>query len=130
MSQTKEKELQTFGFSFAGGMAILTGLALWRDWIPAVWITSSVLAGWHLLGALVRPYLLRPTFAVVHAIGSFVSLVLTTTAFTLFFFLILTPFGFFLRLFGKDAIRPHGAGSAWEDVPSADNDPAKIEKLF
>lgn len=48
------------------------------------------------------------------------------------FFLILTPLGLVLRLFGRDELRRRGPapGSLWEPYPERNRDPRHFEKMF
>lgn len=51
---------------------------------------------------------------------------------SLLFFLVLTPLGVVLRLFGRDELRRRGAvpASAWEPYPERNRDRAHFEKMF
>lgn len=48
------------------------------------------------------------------------------------FFLILTPLGFVLRLFGRDELRRRGPApaSGWEPYPERNRNPMHFEKIF
>lgn len=130
MMSATVKELRSFGLAFGLGMAIVTTLGLWHQWNPWIPACTGFLSVWHLCFALLYPKVLKPTRFVLHGLVTLVSNGLVAVVFTGVFFLLVTPFGFFARLFGRDAIRPFNSGSAWEAVSDADNSPAKIEKLF
>jgi len=124
------KTKRLFGFSFAVGMTLLTGLGVWHQWPLWGLAIPGTLAVWHLSWALINPRILTPTYSVVHFVGTWVSNILTALVFTAFYFGIFSPLAILLRLFGKDAIREIEKHQSWEDVPVEDNDPRRIEKLW
>ena len=125
-------EDRKFGFVVGGVFALLGGLlAFWRHrtgWglalgIPGVALVLLAAAAPGLLAAPHRGWL---AFArVLGRINAFVFL-------SIVFFLILTPLGVVLRLFGRDELRRRGASPAsmWTPYPERNRDPRHFEKIF
>ena len=96
------KELRRFGFSFGAVMSVLGGLLLWRGRGAGPWLLG--LAGFALLSALLAPRLLQPLEMVLAAILRAIMTVVTYVVLTLSFFLVFTPIGLLMKLFGKDLL--------------------------
>ncbi len=120
-----------FGWTVGGVFAVLGALALWRHRMPAGVVAAS-LGGVLLLLAAVAPALLAGPhrawlgFAkVLGRINSAIFLFLT-------FFLVLTPLGFVLRLFGRDELRRRGTAPAsmWTPYPERNRDPRHHETIW
>ena len=97
------RQLRIFGFAFGGGLSVLGGILWWRGVTavpPYLWGVAAVL--WLL--ALAAPRLLAPIERVMAAIFRTVTAALTAVLLTIFFFLIVTPIGFILRLTRKDPL--------------------------
>ena len=124
------KKQRIFGYSFAAGMALLLAIAIWKDFHIAVKIVAASLCAFHLLGALLYPKALFPTFWFVTGLAQFIGNAITTIVFIVVFYLFYTPFSFFARLGGKDHIRNNSKMPHWLDVPEDANDPKRIEKLY
>ena len=124
-------EVRRFGWTVGGVLAALGAILLWRH-RTAAGTVLGVLGGTLLLLAAAAPGLLAAphrgwlAFArVLGRINSAVFLFLT-------FFLVLTPLGFVLRLFGRDELRRRGPApaSTWEAYPARNADPAHYEKMW
>lgn len=124
-------EDRRFGWTVGGVLAALGAILLWRH-RTAAGTVLGVLGGTLLLLAAAAPGLLAAphrgwlAFArVLGRINSAVFLFLT-------FFLVLTPLGFVLRLFGRDELRRRGPApaSTWEAYPARNADPAHYEKMW
>jgi uncharacterized membrane protein len=95
-----------FGVTVGGAFAALTLLLLWRDQRVAAGITAALAAG-LVVAALVAPSSLtrveRGWMAMAHAISK----VTTPIIMGIVYFVVVTPIGVAIRLFGKHPLR-HG----------------------
>lgn len=95
-----KSELRKFGITIAVGFAVLGGIFLWRD--IGAWPYLFIVSGLFLTTGLVAPKTLAPVeyvwMKVAHAIGVVVTYILLT----LTYYLVITPTGLLMRLFGKD----------------------------
>ena len=119
MAGPAKRQLRLFGLGFGGGLSVLGGLLWWRGITavpPYLWSVAGVL--WLL--ALLAPRLLAPLEKAMAAIFRAVAGVITSVLLTVFFFLVLTPFGFVIRLGRKDPLGRRfdkDRASYWFEVP-------------
>ncbi len=125
-----KSEVKKFAWGFGAGMTILTGIGLWKQWPTEVWITTLVLAIYHLGLSFFVTRPLLPSFYLITTIGKALGNILFTTVFTLVYFLLYTPISWILRIAGKDVIALDKKSPQWQDYPQGANDPKRIEKLF
>jgi hypothetical protein len=95
-----KSELRKFGITIAAGFAVFGGIFLWRD--IGAWPYLFIVSGLFLTTGLVAPKILAPVeyvwMKVAHAIGVVVTYILLTMT----YYLVITPTGLLMRLFGKD----------------------------
>jgi len=124
-------EDRKFGWIVGGAFAVLGALLFWRHRTAAGTVVAA-LGGALLLLAALAPVLLaaphRRWLAFARALGrvnSAIFLFLT-------FFLVLTPLGFVLRLFGRDELRRRGPApeSMWTPYPGRNGDPRHYETIW
>jgi hypothetical protein len=123
-------DLRRFGLSFGAGMAVLTGVGLWKDFSPPIIIAAILFSLFHFGAAILRVELLQPTYTVVSTIGKILGRVITVVVFTLVYYLLFTPIALLLRLCQKDVIANNSRLPAWITIPEKDNDPQRITKLY
>lgn len=126
----KKAELRKFGYSFSAGMAILTTIGILKNFpviIPGITATLSL---FHIVGALFNPSVLNPTNRIITTIGHFLGFVLTNIFFTVFYYVIFTPFSFIIRLSGKDVIGKKLNTKGWTDIKESDNSRDRITKQY
>lgn len=102
---------------------LLGALLWWRDRAAAPYMLG--LAAFFAVPALVWPRFLGPVERVWMAFANLLSAVMTRVILTLTFFIVITPMGLIMRLFGKDllGLRPdRTAASYW--VPVEPDGPA------
>ena len=122
--------IRRFGFSFAGGMAILTAVGIWKHFpIPLV-VGIVLLCSYHLVFALVAPRFLYPTYCFMRGLGRILGNIITAIVFTVFFYLLFTPIALLVRFFKKDVIAYHLNKPVWIPVPENKNDPSRVERMF
>jgi hypothetical protein len=114
-----------------GVFAVLGALLLWRHRMVAGTVAVSLGSALLLLAAVAPALLAGPhrawlAFArVLGRVNSAIFLFLT-------FFLVLTPLGFVLRLFGRDELRRRGPAPAsmWTPYPERNRDPRHYETIW
>ena len=94
---------RTFGLVLAVFFALISVLPLLRGHPARLW--ALPLSGIFLLAALVAPAVLAPLNRVWTALGSLLHKITNPIILGVFFYLVFTPFGALLRLFGKDFLR-------------------------
>jgi hypothetical protein len=105
---------RTFGIVLAAFFALIAVLPLLRG-RPVRW-WALPLSGIVLFTALVAPAALAPVNRVWTAVGALLHKVTNPILLGVFFYLVITPFGSLLRLFGKDFLAlkwASGADSYW-----------------
>ncbi|HBD93752.1 MAG: hypothetical protein A2015_12545 [Spirochaetes bacterium GWF1_31_7] len=120
------KELRTFSFSFAIGMAILSIMMLYKDYEYYLIAPPIILSSYHLLTGIFYPLFSWPFFTIMNTLFKIISFFLTIFTFSFIFYGIITPVSFILRLVKKDHIAKNSNG--W--IKRLRNDPKQIEKLF
>jgi len=113
MTQTT-KDMRVFGIAMA---VVLSGIGVWQFFVPratAGAILLSVGAAFLLAGLLV-PRALLPLYVPWRWFGIGMGFVMTRVILTIFYFLVLTPFGVVRRVLGKDSLERSldGGASTW-----------------
>lgn len=105
-----KQELRKFGFMTGGLIALIFGILL--PWIWGVpwprwpWLVAGALV----LPAIVYPPLLKPVHFVWMKLAHALGWINTRILLTLFYFLIITPFGWVMRALGRDPLVRHEKG--------------------
>jgi hypothetical protein len=130
----KPRELRKFGITLIVGFGLI-GAAFWFGWPfgvrPAValglWIGGGA-AG--LLGLTGTPAAL-PLYWAWMGFAFVAGNVMSRVVLTLFYFLVMTPVGLFMRLIGRDklGLRRRSAATYWVDLHLPD-DPSRYERQF
>jgi len=98
------KTLRSFGVTSGAIVIFLFGIGLpWlrgSGWPVWPWILSGIL----IPAALIAPGALKPVFTVWMKFGHIMNRVNTTIILTVVFFLVFTPVGLVMKLFGRDAM--------------------------
>jgi hypothetical protein len=106
-----------FGLTVGGAFLALSALLWWRGRIPGA-LVCAALGGALVLAGLVAPTRLKTVRRVWMEFGRLLSRVTTPVFMGIVYFLILTPIGRVMRLFGKNPVaRPPVAGSFWVRRP-------------
>jgi len=119
--------------ALVGGILTLIGalLSIWKGRMVAGLVLGVPGAVLLVLAAAAPSLLAAPHRAWLrfsHLLGTINGLVFLS----IIFFLILTPLGFVLRLFGRDELRRRGPvrSSGWEPYPERNRDPKHFERIF
>ncbi|MFH1619306.1 MAG: SxtJ family membrane protein, partial [bacterium] len=115
--KSEKKDLRQFGITVGIGMAVLGSLFWWRgkDFYSYFLGISAAL----LFLGLTAPKILNPFQKVWMSMAVLMGWVMTRIILTVFFYLVITPIGLLLRMFGKDILNrkiDKGAQSYWVPV--------------
>jgi hypothetical protein len=110
-------EGRKFGL-LVGGAFLLVGILLWRrTHVTAAWVTTA-LAVALIAGGLAMPAQLGPVYRAWMALARVISKVTTPVFMSLIFFVVLTPAGFLVRLFGHRPLTRRGGPTYWQSRAS------------
>lgn len=131
LHETGKKEVRNFGLLFA---AVCLGAGVYMVWKEksAAWVAFS-LSGLFLITGLLLPGILQPFHRMWMRLAALLAWLNTRLLLSVFFFLILTPIGLLMRLFGKDLLnhkinRP--ALTYWVKRDSVQKPKQSYEHLF
>jgi hypothetical protein len=97
---------RSFGLVFAGFFALLALHGWWRA--GRSWPIELAIAATFLGAALLQPTLLRRPNRAWTRLGFILGFIVTPLIMALLFFLVITPVGLLMRMFGKDSLRLRG----------------------
>ncbi len=120
--RTEAEEAKRFGVILGIGGAIIGGWLFYRERTTGATIAWSV-GGVGLFGALLLGPIWLRFFKLWMKLAEGISWVMTRVILTTFFFLILSPIGLLMRLFGKrplDVKWKDGKSSHWIDKPESE----------
>jgi hypothetical protein len=120
-----------FGWTVGGVFAVLGVLLLFRHRTAAGAVAVS-LGGALLLLAAAAPALLAGPHRAWLALSRVLGRVNSAIFLFLTFFLVLTPLGVLLRLFGRDELRRRGPAppTMWSPYPERNRDPRHFETIW
>lgn len=135
MSSTPTNELARrtiTSFAMVVSIALLAIAAYqwWRGAAPWVLITLVSIVAVLLLLAAVAPALLHPVYRGWMRVGEVLGWINTRILLTLVFFLVVTPIGLLMRLFGRSPIAVRRNDSYWVDVEPHSYGDRHVEKQF
>jgi hypothetical protein len=124
------KEWRKSALLTALGLALVSSLLRWRKHLPVnVWLALLALLGFVAILAVLQPRWFRGWYRLSLRLGFYSSQFLGRCVLVVFFFFILTPLGFVLRLTGKDPLRlkrPSDAGTYWHSARACN----PLDRLF
>lgn len=106
-------ELRNFGLLVGGAFLILGGLTYWRHRPAAVFGTLSVLGAALVLGGAVAPATLARVYTAWMRLAELLSRVTTPIFMGVVYFVVLSPIGLLMRLFGRNPLRAHAGSTEW-----------------
>jgi hypothetical protein len=129
-STARQRELRRFGLVMAAAFAVLGGLGLWRDRAFGPYFLAA--AAVFLVLGLALPRALSPVERAWMAFARVMATVMTYVILVVTFFVVITPLGLVLRLFGKDTLRRKWSGrheSFWIEI-DAEGPASRPEKPY
>lgn len=98
-------DIRKFAFLVGGVLLALGALALWKshEWGYYVLGVAALLI---ILGALAPP-VLKPVYYVWMSLALVMGMIMTTLILGILFYLVITPMGLMMRLFGRDPMHRH-----------------------
>jgi hypothetical protein len=130
VNSTSTKEIRSFAWIVSAALLLIAAYQGWRGAAQWVWITLLAIAAVLLLGAAVAPSLLRPVYRAWMRLGEVLAWVNTRIILTLVFFLVVTPIGLVMRLFGRSPMAARRGDSYWIDVDPHSYGDRHVEKQF
>jgi uncharacterized membrane protein AbrB (regulator of aidB expression) len=126
------RELRKFGLTVLIGFCLIAGLMWWKERLPAAKVCVGI--GLVFGGAgMTGSKLAMPFYLVWMGVGWVMGNIMSRLILTLFYYGILTPLSFVMRLTGRDrlGVRRSECGSHWVDVPDrAPADKSGWERQF
>lgn len=95
---------RSFGFTF---VVVFAAIAIWQGWAGRIAVAAifTGLSAVILVVALARPALLNPLNRAWMKFGAVLHAIVNPVVLGAMFFLLITPIGIAMRLFGRDALR-------------------------
>ncbi len=110
-------EGRKFGLLVGGAFLLLAAL-MWRRTHVTAATVAGVFGALLVIGGVVAPAHLGPVYRGWMGLAKAISKVTTPIVMSIIFFLVLTPAGFLVRLFGhRPLTHPRGAGTYWHSRP-------------
>ncbi len=124
------KEGRKFGLTVGVAFLALSALTAWRGHEYASW-TTGVLGGLLILSGLALPTRLGPVRDFWMKLAQQISKVTTPIFMAIVYFVVFTPFGLVMRLFGRHPLkRPQENESFWMSRPTATRRRNDMERQF
>ncbi len=124
------RELRKFGITMAIACIVVGAILFFRD--KSAWIYLAYISGFFLISGLLVPRILLPIEWVWMKIAFVLGIIVTNILLTLTFFLVITPIGLMMRLFGKDFLSlrfDKNTGTYWIPV-EPDGTASRPEKPY
>jgi hypothetical protein len=124
------REGRKFGTTVGAAFLVLAGLLWWRGRHSTA-LVFMALGGALVLAGLVAPDRLGPIYRGWMGLAHLLSRVTTPLFMGIVYFLVLTPTGWLIRLFGRNPIRhPPSEGSFWVRRPAGHGQRDRMEHQF
>ena len=124
-------EIRKFGILFALICAAVGGYLFWKE--SALWSWFGIAGAFFLVTGLFVQAVLRPVYSGWMMFAFVLGWVNTRILLGVFFYLIITPLGFVMRLAGKDLLDQkidRQASTYWKKRERIPLDPKRIEQQF
>jgi hypothetical protein len=129
MPDAKAPTERSFGFSVGGASLVFAALLAWRAH-PRGAVVAAAIGAVLVLGALVAPSALRVPNRLWWRFASLLGWFNSRVLLTAMFFLVLTPAGVLMRLFGRSPLRAASRDSNWVSVDARRRDAKHFDHLY
>ncbi len=132
---TSKKALRSFGWVVGGVLLLIAAIIWWRnDWTltTAAYVLGGIGTVLTVLG-LALPKVLLPVYRVWMALAVVLGFIMTRVILTIVYYLIMTPIGLLMRLFGKDPMQRRidpEASSYWIKKTYTIRSRERLEKYY
>ena len=133
--EASPRSLRSFGFVVGGALLLVaTAIWVWRGFSPPR--AAVILGGAGLLLValgLVAPWILKAVYYPWMALALVLGYIMTRLVLTAVFFLLITPTGMIMRLFGRDPLqrkRDPEAATYWIPKNYDHDSPERLEKYY
>ena len=119
MTTWTAKDGRKFALPVGAAFLVLMGIALWRHPHAITWKVLASLGGAFILLGLAIPAQLQPLHKAWMGMAHAISKVTTPIFMGVVYFVIVTPIGVLMRLFGRNSmVQKEQNGSFWMPAPS------------
>lgn len=130
-TEIPRRAITSFALIVSGALLAIAAYQRWRGAEPWVVLTLVSIAAVLSLLSAIAPSLLRPVYRGWMRFGEVLGWINTRIILTLVFFLVVTPIGLLMRLFGRSPMEPARRGdSYWTDVDTHSYGDRHVEKQF
>ena len=132
------RALRHFGVLFWVVFWIVAGIIVYKHGLRAVYghpwaVGFEIAGGLFLLAGYAFPAVLKTPYRLWMGLAVVMGIVMSSLILTLVYYLMMTPIGLVMRLFGKDPMNrkiDREAETYWRPRAPETNDPARVEKMF
>ena len=129
-NELPRRTITSFALIVSGALLAIAAYQRWRGAEPWVVLTLVSIAAVLSLLSAIAPSLLRPVYRGWMYIGEALGWLNTRIILSLVFFLVVTPIGLLMRLFGRSPIATAKRDSYWTDVEPHSYGDRHVEKQF
>ena len=129
-SELPRRTITSFALIVSGALLVIAAYQRWRGAEPWVVLTLVSIAAVLSLLSAVAPRTLHPVYRGWMHLGEALGWLNTRILLTLVFFLVVTPIGLLMRLFGRSPISTARRDSYWTDVDPHSYGDRHVEKQF
>lgn len=129
-SELSRRTITSFALIVSGALLVIAAYQRWRGAPPWVVLALVSIAAVLSLLSAVAPAWLRPVYRGWMRVGEVLGWINTRIILTLVFFLVVTPIGLLMRLFGRSPIATAKRDSYWTDVEPHSYGDRHVEKQF
>ncbi len=132
---TSKKALRSFGWVVGGVLLVIAAVVWWRNdftLTTAAYVLGGIGGALVVLG-LAAPVVLKPVYRVWMALAVVMGFIMTRVILSVVYYLVMTPIGLVMRLFGKDPMHRRidpDAASYWIEKSYDDESPERLEKYY
>ncbi|HEU4886793.1 MAG TPA: SxtJ family membrane protein [Thermoanaerobaculia bacterium] len=129
-TELSRRTITSFALIVSGALLAIAAYQRWRGAQPWVVIALVSIAAVLSLLSAVAPRSLHPVYRGWMRVGEVLGWINTRIILTLVFFLVVTPIGLLMRLFGRSPIATVKRDSYWTDVEPHSYGDRHVEKQF